>query len=145
MAIKLTKELKVAHDGRMVHRDLKPTNIMVDAKKELVLVDFGIGRVRFVKSIFSKSCSNQILRMFSRSVFCVDFEFTKKNCNFFSNLTRRSHDVHFWRPRVKSNDYFQILPKDAECDYNQYSTKKLTIFFGNLAVRGHSKSQKLPF
>ena len=43
IAIKLTKELKIAHDGRVVHRDLKPTNIMLDAKKELVLVDFGIG------------------------------------------------------------------------------------------------------
>ena len=43
MAIKLTKELKIAHHGGVVHRDLKPTNIMVDAKKELALVDFGIG------------------------------------------------------------------------------------------------------
>ena len=43
MAIKLTKELKIAHDGSVVHRDLKPTNIMVDEKKELTLVDFGIG------------------------------------------------------------------------------------------------------
>ena len=43
MAIKLTKELKIAHDGQVVHRDLKPTNIMVDAKRDLTLVDFGIG------------------------------------------------------------------------------------------------------
>ena len=43
IAIKLTKELKIAYDGRVVHRDLKPTNIMVDAKNELALVDFGIG------------------------------------------------------------------------------------------------------
>ena len=43
MAIKLTKELKIAHDSGVVHRDLKPTNIMLDPKKELTLVDFGIG------------------------------------------------------------------------------------------------------
>ena len=43
MAIKLTKELKIAHDDDMAQRDLKPTNIMIDAKKELALVDFGIG------------------------------------------------------------------------------------------------------
>ena len=48
MAIKLTKELKIAQDGRMVHRDLKPTNIMVDANKELVLVDFGIGNINLL-------------------------------------------------------------------------------------------------
>ena len=33
----------MAHDGEVVHRDLKPTNIMVDAQKRLALVDFGIG------------------------------------------------------------------------------------------------------
>ena len=43
MAIKLTRELKLAHDGQVVHRDLKPTNIMVDEKKKLALIDFGIG------------------------------------------------------------------------------------------------------
>ena len=43
LALKLTKELKIAHDSDLVHRDLKPNNIMVDAKKRLVLVDFGIG------------------------------------------------------------------------------------------------------
>ena len=45
MAIKLTKELKISHDGQVAHRDLKPTNIMVDANKGLALVDFGIGNV----------------------------------------------------------------------------------------------------
>ena len=46
IAIKLVKEVKRAHDGSVAHRDLKPTNIMLDANKELVLVDFGIGRYR---------------------------------------------------------------------------------------------------
>ena len=44
IAIKLVKEVKRAHDGLVAHRDLKPTNIMLDANKELTLVDFGIGR-----------------------------------------------------------------------------------------------------
>ena len=45
MAIKLTMELKIAHDCGVVHRDLKPTNIMVDVNKELAMVDFGIGNI----------------------------------------------------------------------------------------------------
>ena len=48
IAIKLTKELKIVHDGHVVHRDLKPTNIMIDAKMELALVDFGIGYISTV-------------------------------------------------------------------------------------------------
>ena len=44
IAIKLVKEVKRAHNVRLGHRDLKPTNVMLDKNKELVLVDFGIGR-----------------------------------------------------------------------------------------------------
>ena len=44
IAIKLVKEVKRAHSVRLVHRDLKPTNLMLDANKELTLVDFGIGK-----------------------------------------------------------------------------------------------------
>ena len=43
IAIKLINELKIAHKGRLAHRDLKPTNIMVQTNKELALVDFGVG------------------------------------------------------------------------------------------------------
>ena len=47
LAIKLVKEVIKALDGYVVHRDLKPTNIMLDKNKELTLVDFGIGRLSF--------------------------------------------------------------------------------------------------
>ena len=48
IAIKLVKEVKRAHDTWVVHRDLKPTNIMLDANEELTLVDFGIGRDYYI-------------------------------------------------------------------------------------------------
>ena len=46
IAIKLVKEVRRAHSGMVLHRDLKPKNVMLDANKELILIDFGIGRGR---------------------------------------------------------------------------------------------------
>jgi serine/threonine protein kinase len=34
-----------ARDPRILHRDLKPTNVLVDVRGDLALSDFGIGRV----------------------------------------------------------------------------------------------------
>ena len=47
MALNLGKEVqKMSGFGivRTVHRDLKPTNIMLDAARNLILIDVGIGR-----------------------------------------------------------------------------------------------------
>ena len=48
IAIQLVKEVKKVHSGKVLHRDLKPTNVMLNANKELALVDFGIGRGRVI-------------------------------------------------------------------------------------------------
>ncbi len=39
---KLALTLQEAHDEGVVHRDLKPANIMIDRRKEPVIVDFGL-------------------------------------------------------------------------------------------------------
>ena len=47
MAINLAKEVqKMSGFGidRTVHRDLKPTNIMLDATRSVILIDLGIAR-----------------------------------------------------------------------------------------------------
>lgn len=41
---KLAIALAEAHEQKIVHRDLKPANIMVDRKKEPVIMDFGLAR-----------------------------------------------------------------------------------------------------
>ena len=41
---KLSLALQEAHDAGVIHRDLKPDNIMVDTKGEPVIMDFGLAR-----------------------------------------------------------------------------------------------------
>jgi hypothetical protein len=44
LACQLTRALAVAHQAGVVHRDLKPVNIMVNERREPVVLDFGLSR-----------------------------------------------------------------------------------------------------
>jgi serine/threonine-protein kinase len=43
-AIEIARGLTVAHNRRMVHRDIKPQNVLIDAEGRAKLTDFGISR-----------------------------------------------------------------------------------------------------
>jgi predicted Ser/Thr protein kinase len=43
-AIEIARGLSVAHDRRMVHRDVKPQNVLIDAEGRAKVTDFGIAR-----------------------------------------------------------------------------------------------------
>ena len=45
LMIELLEALDFAHDAGIIHRDVKPANIMVDAERHAKLTDFGVARV----------------------------------------------------------------------------------------------------
>ena len=46
LVMKLARALQYAHENGIVHRDVKPANIMLDAKGEPLLMDFGLARIQ---------------------------------------------------------------------------------------------------
>ncbi|MCM2372741.1 serine/threonine-protein kinase [Aporhodopirellula aestuarii] len=52
---RLAVALAEAHRHNVIHRDLKPTNIMIDLKKEPIVMDFGLARQMDVESSVTQS------------------------------------------------------------------------------------------
>ncbi len=44
LVIKLSRAIQYAHSCRVIHRDLKPTNVLIDESGEPKIVDFGLAR-----------------------------------------------------------------------------------------------------
>lgn len=59
----LLRGLKYCHDRRILHRDLKPQNILISSSGELKLADFGLARA---KSVPTKTFTNEVVTLWYR-------------------------------------------------------------------------------
>eukprot|EP00736_Rhodelphis_marinus_P013456 Rmarinus@m.16467 len=55
VARQLMEGLECLHDGRVIHRDVKPQNIFLDKDGNVKIGDFGLGRVLSARSLFAET------------------------------------------------------------------------------------------
>lgn len=60
----LLRGLKYCHDRRVLHRDLKPQNILINSHGVLKLADFGLARA---KSLPTKTFTNEVVTLWYRA------------------------------------------------------------------------------
>lgn len=100
----ILRALKYCHDRRVMHRDLKPQNILISLSGELKLADFGLARS---KSVPTKTFTDEVVTLWYRppdvllgnvdygtsidmwGVGCIFFEMVSGITLFASKLTER--------------------------------------------------------
>uniref|UniRef100_A0AAR2KJN2 cyclin-dependent kinase n=1 Tax=Pygocentrus nattereri TaxID=42514 RepID=A0AAR2KJN2_PYGNA len=150
----LLRGLSYCHKRKILHRDLKPQNLLINEKGELKLADFGLARA---KSVPTKTYSNEVVTLWYRppdvllgsteystpidmwGVGCILYEMATGRPMFPGSTVKEELHLVFrlmgtpteetW-PGISANEEFksylfpQYRPKSKTASIHYYDTKK---------------------
>eukprot|EP01116_Phalansterium_solitarium_P014324 TRINITY_DN31912_c0_g1_i1.p1 TRINITY_DN31912_c0_g1~~TRINITY_DN31912_c0_g1_i1.p1 ORF type:complete len:295 (+),score=43.81 TRINITY_DN31912_c0_g1_i1:95-979(+) len=156
----LLKGIKYCHDHKVLHRDLKPQNLLINRQNELKICDFGLARAF---SIPTRNYSHEVVTLWYRapdvllgsSKYTTSIDIWSSGCIFAEMVTARplfpgkSAQDQLLRifkglgtPTDKSWPSITELP-DYKPDFPQYPPQKLTTLVPGLDSDGYDLLNKM--